>query len=854
MTPPHRAVAAFLDPKTLAERPHAPVTITRAGQFHDPRYGDFEITRQMLAEMVLNFNAKTYGQNIFVDVGHHPDQGAAGTLTKLWVDGDKLLASVEWTPYGLAAIRERGYQYLSAEYHENWMDNEKRQPHGALLIGAALTIRPVIKRLDPIQLSEPVALHRDLQNQFTREVNHQMKTHLLTLKAALAEAKLEPKIIDQLGEAFSAAAKTLGEEDQALADLTQRMIDTGKKLSETLGEKPAVIHLTVPPAAPSAESGQKMLSEADVKRLLAEDRAAMDAQHKTLAESLATRQKQFTDLLAADEGLKALSEPVKKLLHDAVSLVRADSTPEQIKALAEQQIAMGHQIGISAQLARLGYQGRMVGSTRITMGEDRGPLQLQEGIDKHLRESAPFSNGQLRLTEAAKLKPAVRRILAEFDRIHAAQLDAEAKQLADGGAGTMSNLAVPVGYQRTVIREALSDLNILDVVQVTSDPGAQATTQIPYETRLPGTILNNGIVYEGQGIPRASVQQRMDTAYVNAMKLSMKISNEVMHFSQASLIDWDAYARNIASNSRLMQELVARRIANELQRSADAYNPTAVTATSISAQLTGSNSLVKTASWPVVRPLQVKDLQGNNVGSVQNPITVIVNGTTLSEYDGSGTQASGTYWILENANLGFIRLVTQAGVAATPTASTTCTIAYSAASNVSKFDLKFSSGTLEDHLNGALRAIGARKAVLNADRYLLPNFSLMSPVLNDVLSNATQFTVAAARAGASLDGVGDLVAVKGIPAYGTNAPNIDLGDERVLMGERGTLTYAVVKPFVTGMPFEAVDSNGLPIGEKVAYGEEYNAKSKFASNSASFGFGSARFHAAIYAPSPSSCN
>lgn len=824
MNPAHRAVAAVLDLKTLAESPRSPVTITRAGQFHDPRYGDFEITPAMLAEMVRNFNAQTYGQKIFVDVAHNPDHGAAGTLTKLWVDGDKLLASVEWTPYGLAAIRERGYQYLSAEYHDNWTDNEKRQPHGALLIGAALTLRPAIKRLDPIQLSEPVALHSALRTQFIQETRVTMNKHLQALLKALAEAKLAQPVIDQLGEAFSAAAKTLGEDEKALAELTQRMIDTGKKLAETLGEKPAVIHLTIPPASAPEKTDAKALSEADVKRLLAEDRAALETHNKTLAESLSTRQKQFTDLLAADEGLKALSEPVKKLLHDAVVLVRADSTPEQIKALAEQQIALGHQIGVSAQLARLGYQGRMVGSTRITFGEDRGPLQLQERINQHLRNSLSFGNGQLRLIEAAKLKPAIRRILAEFDRIHAAQLDAEAKQLADGGVGTMSNMAVPVGYQRTVIREALSDLNILDVVQVTSDPGAQATTQIPYETRLPGTILNNGIVYEGQGIPRASVQQRMDTAYVNAMKLSMKISNEVMHFSQASLIDWDAYARNIASNARLMQELVARRIANELQRSADAYNPTAVSATSISAQLTGANSLVKTANWPVVRPLQVKDLQGNNVGSVQNPITVVVNNVTLAEYDGSGTQSAGTYWILENANLGFIRLVTQAGVAATPTASTTCTVAYSYASNVSKFDLKLpASTTLEDHLNGALRAIGARKAVLNADRYLLPNFSLMSPVLNDVLSNATQFTVSAARAGASLDGVGDLVAVKGIPAYGTNAPNIDLGDERVLMGERGTLTYAVVKPFVTGTPFEAVNADGLPIGEKVAYGEEYNA-------------------------------
>ena len=823
-----RVVSNALTVRLLAQSNPPPVTITRTGTFRDPRYGDFEIPPAHLAEMVHNFNANTYGQKIFIDVAHHPESGAAGEITRLWVVGDRLLAEVTWTPYGIAAITERQYIYLSMEYVENFIDNETRQPHGAVLLGAALTIRPVIKRLDPIQLSEPTGLHHTLADQLTQEAKATVKNHQAAFLKALAEIKptLAQSVIDQLGEAFKTAAKTLGEDDAALADLVQRMTDTAKKLAEAVGEKPAVINLTLPPAPEpkTPAAGQKTLSEEDVKRLLAEDRVATEAGNKKLAESLATLKKQFTDALDADEGLKLLAEPVKKLLHDAVSLIQADSTPEQVKALAEQQIALGHQIGISTQLAQMGYQGRMVGSTRITLGADRSPLKLQEHIDQRLKESVAFGNGQLRLREEKTLKPGVRRILAEFDRTHARQLDEEARMLADGGATTVSNMSVPVGYQRTVIREALSDLNVLEVVQVTSDPGAQATTQIPYETRLPGTIVNDGIVYEGQGIPRASVQQRMDTAYVNAMKLSMKIGNEVMHFSQSSLIDWDAYARTVASNSRLMQDLVARRIANELQRSADAYSATAVSATDISAQLTGSNSLIKTANWPVVRPLQIRDLQGSAIGSAQNPITVIVNGATLSEYDGSGKQATGTYWRLENANLGFIRLVTQAGVAATPTASTTCTMAYSYATNVSKFDLKLpASTTLEDHLNGALRVIGARKAVMNADRYLLPNYSLMSPVLNDILTNARQFSESGMRAGANLDGVGDLVAVKGIPAYGTNAPGIDLGDERILMGERGTLTYAVVKPFLTGQPFEAVDSDGLPTGEKVAYGEEYNA-------------------------------
>jgi hypothetical protein len=69
------------------------------------------------------------------------------------------------------------------------------------------------------------------------------------------------------------------------------------------------------------------------------------------------------------------------------------------------------------------------------------------------------------------------------------------------------------------------------------------------------------------------------------------------------------------------------------------------------------------------------------------------------------------------------------------------------------------------------------------------------------------------RNGANTDNVGDLGQVNALPAYSTNAPGVDMGSERVLIGQRGLLGYVVAKPFVTGQPFEAVDSTGAPIGK-----------------------------------------
>lgn len=418
----------------------------------------------------------------------------------------------------------------------------------------------------------------------------------------------------------------------------------------------------------------------------------------------------------------------------------------------------------------------------------------------------------------------VQRALSHFDAVYQADLAREARALSDPAGTLVSDSALPASAIRAVIREALSDLRVLELVQVIVDPSMSATIQIPYESRLPGTTLNDGIVYEGQGIPRGSVRQDMDLAYVNAMKLSFLLSNEADFFSRNSQIDWSALDRLIATNAQIIRERIHMRICNELQRASDAFNAVAVVGEDISGQLTGSNSLIKTAHWPVVRPRQTRDLRGTAVGAEENSIALVVNGAAVAAFDGSGTQATGTYWVLENANLGFVRLVNQAGAAITPTASSACTLSYSAATNCAIFDLKLPAGvTLEQHMNGALRAIGAQKSTLFNKRFAVPDFLLTGPILGDLLTNATSFSINDRKAGTDLTKSGDLGVVRGMPAYASNAPGVDFGNERILIGERGALTYAIARPWATGEPFQAVDAAGRPTGERQAYGEEYNA-------------------------------
>ncbi|AXF86761.1 hypothetical protein DTO96_102517 [Ephemeroptericola cinctiostellae] len=799
------------------------VTVTRTGTFTDPRYGTFEITNDMLLSMVRNFDARTVGIDIFIDVSHKPDDGAAAKITKLSVEGNRLRALVEWTAFGVSAIKERGFRYLSAEYHENYQDNEVGETHGAVLLGAGLTVRPVIKRLDPVTLScesedgnIPLIVHPELAQRFLTEANNSMTilTKLLTALAAmslsepvraqfktLAETQLkgvtDESVAKSLAGNIEAAAKALAEETKPLAGLAAAVVDKAP-------ESAAPVTLS------EAQIGELVTKKLNEARKTADDIVAAVAAKKIV----------LSETINAAEGLD--DELKKELSTSASHFITADMSDDKVRELAQHQIEHGNRVVAAKTLSSMGYGAAPAGSPHIMVLSDDSK-KLTSIYTDHLKKTS--SAHMLSLDDKAPLHPFCERILAEYDRIHGADLQKEIKVLA-GAATDMASTNLPYSVQREVIRQALSDLNVLALVQTLTDFNAQATTQIPFETRDMSQMINDGMVFEARPIPFAGVSQGMESVWVTPMKIALSITNEVMFFTRSSALNWDALGRNIETNARIMKELVHRRICNELQRASDSYLAATVSNEAFTTQLTGAKSVIKTTGFPVVRPFQPRDLQGNAQGVAENAITVVLNSVTVLPYDGSGTQTTGTYYRVVSYNVGTLQFVNQAGVPVTPANTGTNTISYSRATNVALWNSDFNAAsiTLEKNLNGLLRAIGARKAMMKAQRFVEPDYLLMSPTLNDTISNAEQFVVSLKRDGTNTSSVGDLDAVKSIPTFGTNAPGIDLGDERILMGKRGVTGYTIVKPYVSGELIEAIDpTTGKPLGKKVAYGEEYNA-------------------------------
>lgn len=132
------------------------VQILRVGKFDHPIYGEFEITKQTLAEMKKNFDAKIRGVDVAFDYFHKSDEEASGWPTELYLseDGNELWAKVEWTNKAQQKLHEREIRYFSPDFAFKWQDPETGVTYNNVLFGGGLTNRPFVKDMAAIVAAE----------------------------------------------------------------------------------------------------------------------------------------------------------------------------------------------------------------------------------------------------------------------------------------------------------------------------------------------------------------------------------------------------------------------------------------------------------------------------------------------------------------------------------------------------------------------------------------------------------------------------------------------------------------------------------------------------------------------------
>jgi Mu-like prophage I protein len=806
------------------------VTITRTGDFSDPRYGDFKITPTHLDQMVANFNARVCGQDVFLDVAHRPNDGAAGKFLKLTVENGRLRGLVEWTEFGIDAVKKRGFAYLSAEYHENWKDNEKQQAHGCVLLGAGLTTRPVIKNLEPVQLAveddDHAGVRICISQGLLRELTEQLSTersmnYLEQLKAKLLALGLGEDVVTKL-LAQAKVQLEAADKDTAKCDaIVLAWEETGKavhaeikKLSAAGG---APQNVTITLAAPGGAP--------DIDGAVARALAAQATQAATAQTALAGKLKLLSDTIAAGDATLT-PEGVKLLADEMAPLVTAVTTDDQVKHLADIQVKIAQKLSAATKLATLGFRPGS-GSVQISVDSGNGIKALQAEIDKRLGLTETKDSRRFERTGGELIKgneAFANKVLAEFDAANAEQLLREHKHLA-AGTGSISDVAVPAIAERTVIREQLYDLMTLPLMDVGTSPMANVIT-IPYSYRdTTGAGVPNLRRYEGQGIRRAGVIQTSEETRPIPQKLAFLLSAEMQMLVGASVINWDPIAENMRNMIRIVGEDTEALNLNNMAQSCDEFGVVAVVAEDLGVPVDGANTIFALANFPVVKPRKVYDLKGVQVGATANPIVVTYKGGAIAEYllpaDGSALGA-GNYYVM-NYNLGELRIVTEAGVTVVPLAADTLTVSYSYSTNVKKFDTDPGAVAVDVFWDTLLFAIGGRKAVIEDDRYYQANMILMSGNVNNSLSQAKTFQANSARVATGLAGDGSVGFVKDMPVWRPRAPGSLFGDTRIMVGQRGCCRFRMVKPWAVEPLQPARDANGLFTDSKETYGTQWVA-------------------------------
>ena len=216
------------------------IQLLKEGKFFDTRYGELEITRKMFAEMIINFEKGVRGIVPMVDFKHETDGEAAAWFKEVATrnDGSELWGRVDWTVLGNRKLDEKAYAYVSPDFDEDYVCNETLEKHGCVLLGAALTNRPVIKKMaSVIQLSE----HKPGELQMNEE---EMKAKIAELEKKLAEYM---KLMEGMGEEDMAklaervkmmehkeetTSTKLEETNKMLAETKTQLTESNKKLSE----------------------------------------------------------------------------------------------------------------------------------------------------------------------------------------------------------------------------------------------------------------------------------------------------------------------------------------------------------------------------------------------------------------------------------------------------------------------------------------------------------------------------------------------------------------------------------------------------------------------------------------------
>lgn len=219
------------------------------GSYKHPVYGTIDINVNRTKKFADSVVSKVRGIEPSVNYDHNNAAEAAGWVKNAESRSDGLWLFVEWTAGAVGKIKEKAYRYFSAEFADEWEDSQEKK-FTDVILGGALTNRPFMKNLVPINLSEAT-----LDNAFELVAAVQ-GTNVDSLKGGKTEmtpeeikAAVEAALSEKLAELTKnnppapavaplklsevAELKTLAEENPLVAALISQVENQGINIVET---------------------------------------------------------------------------------------------------------------------------------------------------------------------------------------------------------------------------------------------------------------------------------------------------------------------------------------------------------------------------------------------------------------------------------------------------------------------------------------------------------------------------------------------------------------------------------------------------------------------------------------------
>jgi hypothetical protein len=259
-----------LDQVDLSEAKGSWVHALSVGAFEHPAYGKVDVSSSRLQRFADSVKNKVRGIDPSINYDH-TDGEAAGWVKDSQIRDTGLWIFVEWTAKAAAQIKERAYRYFSSEFLDEWKDPKSQNVFTDVFIGGALTNRPFLKDLVPVNLSELVGNPAGPPEQGKEGEG------------------MDPKKLREILKLSETAT-----DDEVTAALT--------KLSESAGTgQPSTPPPPTPPAPPAPPAGTGDVDPKDVTTLLSE---LVDTSNnpavKALGELVKTQQEELTRLHTAN--------------------------------------------------------------------------------------------------------------------------------------------------------------------------------------------------------------------------------------------------------------------------------------------------------------------------------------------------------------------------------------------------------------------------------------------------------------------------------------------------------------------------------------------------------------------------